>query len=341
MASKAEVEGSLEDLEKEITCAICREWYTDPRVLPCCHYYCKECIYKLALRTGLSKPFSCPECRVDTLLPQSTVKSLPIAFFVNRMKDLYSKLKQAQNKVESKCGVCSTGLKVSAYCQDCAQFICDECIKSHQRIKIYLNHVVSILDGLTENEACKVLTQQESPVQVCSDHGQPMGLYCFDCDCLICRDCTIKDHFGHNYEFIKKAALAAKENLFHQLSPLQSLVACLSKATTGIETEQSELQDHGNFLSGEIKNSFRELHEILEKREGELLGEVSIQIHQKLERLASQEKNIAQSKLVLLGVIDYTEHCLKHCTDNEIMNMQSEVEERIVRAKGRTFSTGY
>ena len=31
------VEKSVEDLEKEITCAICHDHYTEPKVLPCPH----------------------------------------------------------------------------------------------------------------------------------------------------------------------------------------------------------------------------------------------------------------------------------------------------------------
>jgi len=32
---------SLEELESEITCLICQEHYTEPKILPCLHYYCK------------------------------------------------------------------------------------------------------------------------------------------------------------------------------------------------------------------------------------------------------------------------------------------------------------
>ena len=64
------VEKSVEELEKEITSFICHGHYNEPKVLPCYHYYCKECIYRLALRTGFDKPFSCPECCMDATLPQ-------------------------------------------------------------------------------------------------------------------------------------------------------------------------------------------------------------------------------------------------------------------------------
>ena len=51
-------EKSLEQLEKDITCPVCQEHYTDPKVLPCLHYYCKKCILKLALRTASIAPTS-------------------------------------------------------------------------------------------------------------------------------------------------------------------------------------------------------------------------------------------------------------------------------------------
>ena len=329
MSSKSEVEKSVEELEKEITCAICGEHYTDPRVLPCCHYYCKQCVFKLAIRTGLSRPFSCPECRVDTLLPQNTVDNLPVAFFINRMQDLFSRLKQAQSKVENQCGVCSGGSKVTAYCRTCIQFICEDCVKAHQRIKIFLSHKVTSLDSLTEVEACKLLTEAQSPVQVCGNHDQPMSLYCFDCAVLICRDCTINDHFNHNHKFVKKAALEAKEFLASKLSSLQNLAKSFSESAAKIQSLKLDIEKHGNILDGKIRASFRELQQILVEHEQELLNESSLQINKKLECLESQETSIAQSMSVVLGVIDYTEHCLQHCTDNEVMTLRDEIQVRI------------
>ena len=104
---KDTLEKSVEDLEKEITCAICHDHYTDPKVLPCCHYYCKQCIHSLTLRTGVDRPFSCPECRQTTTLPQGGVDNLPTAFFINRMKAMHSNMERAHGKVEAKCQMCS------------------------------------------------------------------------------------------------------------------------------------------------------------------------------------------------------------------------------------------
>ena len=48
-------------MEEHLTCAICLEQLKDPKVLPCLHFYCHECIVKLN-KTGIN--ITCPECRM-------------------------------------------------------------------------------------------------------------------------------------------------------------------------------------------------------------------------------------------------------------------------------------
>ena len=79
-------EMTVEELEREITCGIYQEHYTEPKALPCLHYYCKKCVLRLTLRTGTGKPFSCPECHCEATLPEGGVDELKTAFFVNRLK---------------------------------------------------------------------------------------------------------------------------------------------------------------------------------------------------------------------------------------------------------------
>ena len=128
------VEKGLEELEEEITCPVCQEHFRDPKILPCLHYYCKECVRQLALRAGTNRPFACPECRRGTVLPQNDPDQLPTAFFVNRMKELRTRMGKAHGKVEAMCELCS-GAKVEAFCRQCAEFICNDCVRSHRKMK--------------------------------------------------------------------------------------------------------------------------------------------------------------------------------------------------------------
>ncbi len=193
------MEKSVEELEKEITCVICHDHYTEPKMLPCCHCYCKDCIHKLALRKGIDKPFSCPNCRTDTTLPQGGVASLKPAFFINRLVEIYSKL-LSHDKVEVRCENCS-GEKAEAFCRQCTMFICGECVRLHCTLKAFAGHKTVSLKELKEGKDMA----EEAAFQTCPEHEELMEIYCFDCCRLICRPCTIRDHIGHNHEFIKKA----------------------------------------------------------------------------------------------------------------------------------------
>ena len=67
--SAAQHAESLEKLNQELTCPICLKHFEEPKVLPCCHYYCRECIVQMQARTRGKDYFQCPECRKETRLP--------------------------------------------------------------------------------------------------------------------------------------------------------------------------------------------------------------------------------------------------------------------------------
>ena len=316
----------METLEKEITCAICHDHYTEPKVLPCLHYYCKQCVHSLTLRTGLDKPFSCPECRKDTTLPQGNVDELPTAFFVNRMKSVHSKLERAHGKVEAKCEMCS-GDGAKAFCRQCTQFICDECVKQHHRMKVFAGHKIASLDEL--KEGVKEIIMEESPLQVCKEHDEVMKIYCFDCNCLICRDCTIKDHLGHSYKFIKKSAPEMKQKLIKQLDPLKEVKIDLSCAVKEIKSTKCEIEAQGESVANDINGSFDELQKIMEDHRKELLKEAALKVTEKLEHLSGQEKRVSISYAVVQSVIEYTEQFVEYSSNDEIMCMHAEIKSHI------------
>lgn len=74
--------GKNSRIEELITCVICREWYDEPRLLPCSHTYCLKCIDKIA--TLNSDEFSCPQndgCGVSkndipSLTPNKAIQDL-------------------------------------------------------------------------------------------------------------------------------------------------------------------------------------------------------------------------------------------------------------------------
>ena len=334
MAEGIVVEGkTVEELEREITCGICQEHYTEPKVLPCLHYYCKKCVLRLALRTGTGKPFSCPECRCEATLPEGGVDELKTAFFVNRLKTTVSTMERAHGKVEVKCELCSdSGDKAEAFCRQCAMFICKNCIEQHKKLKILLTHEVASLEDLKQGRAKPIVVKEDSASVKCPDHDEPLVIYCFDCDMLICRDCTLRDHRDHNFEFSQKAAATTKRNLLEKLEPLKTQSSSLSHAVEAVRTTKQELEVQRDTVANTtIKTSFQELRDILDNRERELLGEAERLVQEKMDRLSVQEKTFFLASAEVQSVVDYTEQCVRHCTNNEVMSTHAEIRGRIER----------
>ena len=230
----------LEELEGEITCPVCHEYFCDPKILPTClHYYCKECVRQLARRAGTNNPFACPECRKETVLPQNDPDQLPTAFMVNRMKELHAKMEKAHGKVEAICEMCSRA-KAEAFCRQCTDFICKECVRSHSELKVFAGHKVVTLQELKKGGA-KTIPLKEAPPSICKDHDEQLKIFCFDCNRLICRDCTILDHADHKFELVRKKTL--KESSV-PLAEIQTNSSAATKQMQLIEAPPSMCKHH-------------------------------------------------------------------------------------------------
>ena len=322
--SHSEVKQGVED---EITCPVCQDHFQEPKILPCCHYYCKQCIQKLAMRAGADQPFPCPECRNDTLLPQNDPNQLPTAFFVNRMKELHTKMEKAHGKVEALCELCSGG-KATAFCRHCTEFICEECVKIHQKLKVFAGHKVTSLEELKKGESKEILIKKPPP-PTCKDHDEQMKIYCFDCNRLICRDCIVIDHKEHKYDFVKKAAPRTKEKLTENLAPLKEIQVSLQGAIQTVESTKLDVEAQGASIANTVKRSFDELHQIIEQRKRELLEKAASVTKGKLDQLNIQEKGFDMVSGMIQSLVDFVEQNIENGTEEELMSIHMQVLNRI------------
>ena len=319
---------NLQDLEEDVTCAVCQEHYTEPKVLPCLHYYCKKCVLSLAFRRGTNQPFSCPECRKETILPDGGVDELKTAFFVHRLESMYSTEEQVHGRVEIKCEGCTDSEdKAEAFCHQCSVFICKECIKQHKRMKAFASHQVDSLEDL-KRDGVKQLAKQ-SINERCLIHEEPLMMYCLDCACFVCRDCTATAHRDHKFDFNKVIVPATKRKLQEELNPLRIMKASLSRALEEVQTTKQEVKVQVKYVNNIIYTSFDELHKILENHQQQLLNKAERVVQVKVDKLSAQEKKLSLANTEVQGIIDCTERLLQLSSDSEVMSMHDELSSQI------------
>ncbi|EDO47311.1 predicted protein [Nematostella vectensis] len=140
MASGSSIssQSSIEKVREELTCSVCLEQFREPKMLPCFHTFCKECLEKT--KQSFRGNLLCPTCRTKTSVTEhEMIQKLPNNFIVNRVLDALG----AENSGELKYPNLGPNLKsfcinhkekeLDLYCRDCQICVCTICFATaHQ-----------------------------------------------------------------------------------------------------------------------------------------------------------------------------------------------------------------
>ena len=317
----------LNELEKDITCAVCCGHYQEAKLLPCNHYYCRSCIESLAKRSR-GRPFPCPECRRDATLPSGGVEQLQSAFFVERMKDVYEKMAKVEGKVEAKCESCLKKGKAVSFCRQCMAFLCAPCVKHHRELRVFEGHKVESLDDLKRGGA-KHVPLKEAPPTKCPEHDKAMKIFCFDCNSLICRDCLLYDHREHKSNFLKKCATEARKTLRDSLTTLQRVQANIAGAYKKLAGTKTQVGSQEEEVCKSVEQSFRQLKAVLEQRETKLVKKVQTLAKKKKDALTAQMKGLEMAQTEIQSLVEFVERNVENTNDQDLMGICTQLQSKV------------
>eukprot|EP00058_Branchiostoma_floridae_P017340 XP_002602828.1 hypothetical protein BRAFLDRAFT_99155 [Branchiostoma floridae] len=122
--------------EDSMSCGICLQPFKRPKILPCGHTFCEECLVEAA-RGGLR----CPTCRVRVPL-KGGVAALPNNYQVTEMCQKFSELAAAaRDATQQWDATCENHPpeKLRLFCQTCEVPVCNQCLddsahKGHKNV---------------------------------------------------------------------------------------------------------------------------------------------------------------------------------------------------------------
>ncbi len=316
-------------LENKITCGICEKHFTEPKVLPCLHCYCKDCVVNLVQQAGPGEPIVCPQCQYKTTLPSGDVNALKTASFINRLKIKLERENRLGNTLEAKCELCVANSNAEKFCLHCNKFICIDCAVLHSKLKDYLAHKISSLADLKENLANAVLV--EEPSAMCPVHNHPLDFYCYDCKSCICRFCSLKRevHEHHQYDKTNLLISKTKNNFKNELHPIKELHQRLNCAAMVIDKAKDDARTQEESNLQKLSASFNDLHKILDDRQQELENRIKKLAVKKMDSLMVQEKCVSLAFAEIQSIVEFTELFMAHSVDDEFMNMHDVIKKRI------------
>lgn len=257
-------------------CGLCKDIFSDPRVLPCFHTFCRACLERE--QTHPDK-ISCPKCKTDCTLPPTGVRGLlsdPVA----------SAAAAAEAELAPSGAVRCTGCKsresdAVARCIDCANNLCPNCVMAHQFMHCFEGHRVLDLADLkddTENgTATEVGCNGTEKAVFCPKHrSDVLKYFCRTCSVPVCKECTVSDHPSshHECEHLSEAGPRQLELMRQAVAESKARAADMRSTLKAAEHGVTKLQIQYQKAQNEIGDTFQFYRSMLEERRQELLKEL-------------------------------------------------------------------
>ena len=317
----------LHKLEEQLTCPICLEQYTNPKFLPCFHSFCSKCLENVPLELGQQGSYTlpCPTCRSPCQLPHQGVQALPSSFTINNLSEVYNVMKKVSDNQHASCDRCSSS-DADRYCKQCAKFLCQPCLLMHN--EWMTDHQTLGLDEVV-NTAYQLPQAKSEATSNCTQHSEPLKVYCETCEELICQLCTVKKHKDHDYDVVCDAFAKHKLTIESSLQPLNQQIHRLAEALANLIKRREEIANQGGRVKNEIHLEIERLKQLLDQTEIQLVKEVDVALKYKLDITSHQTKEAEGLLDQLTECNNHVQQSLKVDTPHQILKTKSQMTVRM------------
>ncbi|XP_015281292.1 PREDICTED: transcription intermediary factor 1-beta isoform X2 [Gekko japonicus] len=293
-ASAASATESIDLLEK---CGVCRERLRserDPRLLPCLHTVCKECLKTEPAAAGggnnkEEQVVDCPVCK-----HQCYLKDVVENYF---LRDGSTEPLGDARDANQCCTSCEDNAPATSYCVECSEPLCETCVEAHQRVKYTKDHTVRSTGAAKSQEREKTV--------YCSVHKhEPLVLFCDTCDTLTCRDCQLNAHKDHQYQFLEDAVKNQRKMLATLVKRLGDKHATLQKSTKEVRSSIRQVADVQKRVQVDVKMAILQIMKELNKR-----GKVLVSDAQKITE--GQQEKLERQHWTMTKLQRHQEHILR------------------------------
>ena len=317
----------LHNLHEEVSCSVCMNPFTKPKILPCFHTFCLHCLNELQQTSGKHGEITCPECRRKFQVPGSGYpKDLPANFRMNSLLDVMAI--QKCNVAGVKCGNCDKTSAQSFYCFKCCAFWCDDCVAAHNIIRANKDHRVLAIKEFQDQDIEDVLKR---PVfcQIEHHESEELKFFCKNCENAICNTCAITLHEGHAKLLLQNVASERKSTLQSAMETQKEKALEMRNTITRLQSECNEIQEQVACVKKSAQSFIDNLMRVFEAKKQELFKEVEDKAQEVIEGLVEQQSEVEYKLRRIETSIEERERFLKRSSNAEIVQFNTVFQEEV------------
>ena len=315
----------------ELTCSICLEVFSDPRILPCVHSYCFACldgwVKKCAGNNG-NNIIKCPLCKETSPVPKGGLKKVKNNYF---LQDLVGRLNKKDTKFEGRGIECSTdycGQPSVQYCTEGCGHLCNDCFRYHKRSKGSKNHCVVPTDKVPGLDPVRL---NEVVPLYCKIHPRNIvDQFCVDCDLSACGTCLLRNHRHHNLVDLTEQAETSRKQLENILKETDVTIKL-------IDEQIADREKHTIQSSDDIHNTKQEINKVIDGMINKL-NKQRTQLFTSLDQIENEKEKVVMSvrdgqefnKAAVTSLRAYTDNVLRRGRDCDRVQQVCYIQSRLV-----------
>ena len=331
-AASARPSEALKNIEKQLTCTICHEHFTNPKILPCCHSFCLNCLQHLPNELIEDKPaLNCPICQTPCPHPDDGLGALPPSFVICNLSEVYDLMKNILHDQHAFCDICDKN-KAHYKCKQCDVFLCPDCLHDHDNWKQNTAHLRLSLDVLA-NTVDQLPHQLEAADNIkCTVHNKPLMRFCETCQKLLCHQCMIKQHAGHDHIAVNESYKRHHDSMTRShLQPLNQQISSLTQDRVNLINREKQITNQGEIAKSDIHHMMDEVRAIVDEMKRKLIEDVNFAMQHEVSVLDQQIDEVQMTLRKVRECRDNVDQTLKFGTPYQVLSMHHELMSRAER----------
>jgi len=311
-----------------IKCGLCHEIFTRPKVLPCLHTFCQDCLEKTQ---EVADRLTCPTCRQECPLSAHGVAGLLADFAVSNLIEV-SQGSNGDCSNKSCTGCKSKETAAVARCYDCSNYLCELCAYAHQFMHCFEGHRVINIMSEQNGKDCSLLTSRYEKQVACSHHkGELLQYFCKTCVVPACAECIATEHPKslHDYEVLAECESKHVKHLSQYIHDFRMKSIDLHDVLKSFETASTKLHSQYIKAQNEVSEAFSFYRTLLDERKVELTKELENLYSTRQVTLSVVTQRVKETLDRMYQTVEFGDRLLHNASPPQILLFKKLLESRL------------
>ncbi|CAH0393564.1 unnamed protein product [Bemisia tabaci] len=338
-------------------CSLCNELTGNPKVLPCFHTLCQNCVDS---SHSSGDKIDCLLCEQDGNILSSRLLTVGINDLCvnNYIENLnFDKINSDDIVYPTTPVVFCTSCKTKpvdavARCYDCDHYLCPNCVMAHQFMHCFEGHrVINLENGnsngnsngnnmdrdannkdISELNGFKNGLITGDKVVFCPRHKtEVLKYFCRSCNVPVCKECTLMDHPSgiHDCEHLSEAGPKQLEFMSQSVQEGKTKAIDIRNVMKNLEHSSGKLQVQYHKAQNEINDTFQFYRSMLEERKQELLKELESVFSAKQISMSVLQQKGQETIEKIHQTCDFVERLLKFASTPECLMFKKLLDSKL------------